>query len=85
MMKNSALLMVTFAMLAFCPLGRAQDQEPTIDSTHRSSEGQYAGRQDYPHHSRNEFQRTKKARRSGRSISNTSTNDPGWMIVALPS
>jgi hypothetical protein len=22
-----------FAMLAFCPLGRAQDQEPTIDST----------------------------------------------------
>jgi hypothetical protein len=25
--------MVTFAMLAFCPLGRAQDQEPTIDST----------------------------------------------------
>ena len=33
MMKNSALLMVTFAMLAFCPLGRAQDQEPTIDST----------------------------------------------------
>src|SRR5208283_1778529 len=33
MMKNSALLMLTFAMLAFCPLGRAQDQEPTIDST----------------------------------------------------
>jgi len=33
MMKNSALLMVMFAMLAFCPLGRAQDQEPTIDST----------------------------------------------------
>ena len=33
MMKNCALLMVTFAMLAFCPLGRAQDQEPTIDST----------------------------------------------------
>jgi hypothetical protein len=32
MMKNSALLMVMFAMLAFCPLGRAQDQEPTIDS-----------------------------------------------------
>ena len=31
MIKNSALLMVTFAMLAFCPLGRAQ--EPTIDST----------------------------------------------------
>src|SRR5271166_2843765 len=24
---------------------------------HRSSEGQYAGRQDYPHHNRNEFQR----------------------------
>ena len=33
MMKNSALLLVTFAMLAFCSLGRAQDQEPTIDST----------------------------------------------------
>ena len=33
MIKNSALLMVTFAMLALCPLGRAQDQEPTIDST----------------------------------------------------
>lgn len=33
MMKNCALLMVTFAMLAFCTLGRAQDQEPTIDST----------------------------------------------------
>ncbi len=32
MMKNSALLMITFAMLAFCRLGRAQDQEPTIDS-----------------------------------------------------
>jgi hypothetical protein len=33
MIKNSALLVVTFAMFAFCPLGRAQDQEPTIDST----------------------------------------------------
>ena len=33
MIKNSALLMVTFAMLAFCSLGRAQDQEPTFDST----------------------------------------------------
>jgi len=33
MMKNCALFMVTFAMLAFCPLSRAQDQEPTIDST----------------------------------------------------
>ena len=32
MMKNCALLMVTFAMLAFCPLGRAQDQEPSINS-----------------------------------------------------
>jgi hypothetical protein len=32
MMKNCALLMVTFAMLAFCPLGRAQQQEPSIDS-----------------------------------------------------
>ena len=33
MIKNSAFLMLTFAMLALCPLGRAQDQEPTIDST----------------------------------------------------
>ena len=33
MMKKCAFLVVTFAMLAFCPLGRAQDQEPTIDST----------------------------------------------------
>ena len=33
MIKNSALLMITFVMLTFCPLGRAQDQEPTIDST----------------------------------------------------
>ena len=32
-MKNCALLVTTFAMLAFCPLGRAQDQEPDIDST----------------------------------------------------
>ena len=32
MMKNCALLTVTFAMLAFCALGRAQDQVPTIDS-----------------------------------------------------
>jgi hypothetical protein len=33
MMKNSLLLMITFAMITLCPLGRAQDQEPTIDST----------------------------------------------------
>jgi len=33
MIKNSGLLVVTFATLAFCSLGRAQDQEPTIDST----------------------------------------------------
>jgi hypothetical protein len=33
MIKNSALLIITFAMLTFVPLGRAQDQEPTIDST----------------------------------------------------
>ncbi len=33
MMKSSALLVVTFVMLAFCPLGRAQDQETAIDST----------------------------------------------------
>ena len=33
MIKNHASLMVTFAMLAFCPLVGAQDHEPTIDST----------------------------------------------------
>jgi len=33
MIKNSALLMLTFGMLAFCHLSRAQSQEPTIDST----------------------------------------------------
>jgi hypothetical protein len=33
MIKNCALLMITFATLAFCPLGRAQDQEPSLDST----------------------------------------------------
>jgi hypothetical protein len=33
MIKNCALLMVTFAVLALCPIGRAQDQEPAIDST----------------------------------------------------
>ena len=33
MIKNFVLLIVTFAMLAFSPLSRAQDQEPTIDST----------------------------------------------------
>jgi hypothetical protein len=32
MMKNSALLVVMFSMLALCPLGRAQDQRPPIDS-----------------------------------------------------
>jgi hypothetical protein len=32
MMKNSALLMVIFATLAFCPFGRAQDKETNIDS-----------------------------------------------------
>ena len=35
MIKNSASLMVIFAMLAFCSLGRAQDQVPTLDSTIR--------------------------------------------------
>ena len=33
MIKNSPLFIVTFAMLAFCPLGRTQDQERTLDST----------------------------------------------------
>ena len=33
MIKKSALFVLTFAIFAFCPLGRAQDQEPTIDST----------------------------------------------------
>lgn len=33
MIKNRALVVLMFALLSFCPLGRAQDQEPTIDST----------------------------------------------------
>ena len=33
MTKNFVLLMATFAMLASCPLVRAQDQQPNIDST----------------------------------------------------
>ena len=33
MSRNFALSMLLFAMLASCALGRAQDQEPTIDST----------------------------------------------------
>src|SRR5579872_3839486 len=33
MTKNAALLMVTFAMVVLVPLGRAQDQEPSLDST----------------------------------------------------
>ena len=33
MIKNCALFMLTFAMLASCPLVHAQDQDPTIDST----------------------------------------------------
>ena len=33
MVKNSAFLAVAFAVLAFSPLVRAQDQEPTMDST----------------------------------------------------
>jgi hypothetical protein len=33
MMKNCALVMVMFAMLAFCPISHTQDQQPpTIDS-----------------------------------------------------
>jgi hypothetical protein len=32
MIKNFALLMLTIAMLMFCPFGRAQEQEPSIDS-----------------------------------------------------
>jgi hypothetical protein len=33
MMKTSALITITFAMLACCSFARAQDQEPNIDST----------------------------------------------------
>jgi hypothetical protein len=32
MSKNSAIVVFTFALVAFCPLGRAQEQEPTTDS-----------------------------------------------------
>ena len=33
MIKNYGLLIWTLSVLTFCPLGRAQDQEPAIDST----------------------------------------------------
>ena len=33
MIKNLAFLVLAFWILTFCPLGRAQDQQPTIDST----------------------------------------------------
>jgi len=33
MMKNSALVTIILAMLTFSPYGRAQDQEPSLDST----------------------------------------------------
>lgn len=33
MTKHFAFLVLTFAMLVFCSLGRAQDQAPTLDST----------------------------------------------------
>lgn len=33
MIKHSALFVLAFAIVAFCALGHAQDQEPTIDST----------------------------------------------------
>ena len=33
MIKNSSLLIVTFAVLAICPFSHAQNQEPGIDST----------------------------------------------------
>ena len=32
MIKNAVFSVFTFAILAICPLGRAQDQEPNIDS-----------------------------------------------------
>jgi hypothetical protein len=33
MSKNLPVFLLMFGVLAFCPLSRAQDQEPTIDST----------------------------------------------------
>ena len=33
MIKNFAFLVLMFSILALCPLGRAQDQAPTLDST----------------------------------------------------
>jgi len=32
MIKHSALIALAFAILAFCPFGHGQDEEPTIDS-----------------------------------------------------
>ena len=83
MIKNSALLMVTFAMLAFCALGRAQEREPSIDSAievaranmHRQSHS----------HLRNDEPHDRMARPSGRSIGSTSANDACWTMAASPS
>ena len=33
MIKNAVFFVLTFAILAICPLGRAQDQKPNIDSS----------------------------------------------------
>jgi hypothetical protein len=56
MIKNYASLMVIFAMLAFCSLKPCARSRAHYRFHDRSGQSQYAGRQDYPHHSRNEFQ-----------------------------
>ena len=57
MMKNSALLMITFAMLAFCRLGRAQDQEPSIDSAIEVARAEMRADKATDHHRNDELQR----------------------------
>ena len=84
MMKNSALLMVTFAMFAFCPLGRAQDQQPTIDSTIAVVRANMQADRTTLITTGMNFN-DKDGAAFWPIYSNTSTNDPSWMIVALPS
>ena len=84
MMKNCALLITTFAMLAFCPLGRAQDQETDINSTIALVRANMQADRTALITTGMNFS-DKEGAAFWPIYSNTSTNDPNWMIVALPS
>ena len=84
MIKNSALLIVTFAMLALCPFGRAQNKGPTIDSTIAVVRANMQADRTHLITAGMNFS-DKEGAAFWPSTSNTNTNDPSWMIVALPS